>query len=99
MLSRARCGDPKVIAPLRGLQSGFTKYCCFLCLWDSRDVHGLYNVKQWPSGEHFIPGKFNVKFGALVEANRVVFPQLHIKLRLIKSFVKLLNPLGQWCNN
>lgn len=29
------CGDLKVIALLLGLQGGFTKFCCFLCLWDS----------------------------------------------------------------
>ena len=32
------CGDLKVIGLLMGMQAGFTKYCCFLCLWDSRDV-------------------------------------------------------------
>ena len=30
------CGDLKVIALLLGLQQGFTKYCCFICEWDSR---------------------------------------------------------------
>jgi hypothetical protein len=30
------CWDLKVIA-LFGLQLGYTKYCCFLCEWDSRD--------------------------------------------------------------
>ncbi|XP_039304135.1 uncharacterized protein LOC120357539 [Solenopsis invicta] len=32
------CGDLKVIGLLVGMQSGFTKFCCFLCLWDSRAV-------------------------------------------------------------
>ena len=38
------CGDLKVIAILMGLQAGFTKYCCFLCLWDSRatEHHFIY---------------------------------------------------------
>ena len=31
------CGDLKVIALLLGLQLGYTKSCCFLCEWDSRD--------------------------------------------------------------
>jgi hypothetical protein len=31
------CGDLKVIALLLRLQLGNTKYCCFLCEWDSRD--------------------------------------------------------------
>ena len=28
--------DLKVVAILLGLQQGYTKFCCFLCLWDSR---------------------------------------------------------------
>jgi len=30
------CGDLKVVALLLGMQLGYTKYCCFLCEWDSR---------------------------------------------------------------
>jgi hypothetical protein len=30
------CGDLKIIGFLLGMQGGFTKYSCFLCLWDSR---------------------------------------------------------------
>ena len=28
------CGDLKVIGILMRMQGGFTKHCCFLCLWD-----------------------------------------------------------------
>jgi len=31
------CGGLKVVALLLGMQLGSTKYCCFLCEWDSRD--------------------------------------------------------------
>ncbi|GFY30725.1 uncharacterized protein TNCV_3118851 [Trichonephila clavipes] len=31
------CGDLKVISMLLGQQSGYTKFSCFLCEWDSRD--------------------------------------------------------------
>ena len=31
------CADLKVIAPLLGLQLGYTKFPCFLCEWDSRN--------------------------------------------------------------
>jgi hypothetical protein len=31
------CVDLKIIALLLGLQLGYTKLCCFLCEWDSRD--------------------------------------------------------------
>ena len=30
------CGDFKTLGFLLGLQSGYTKYSCFVCLWDSR---------------------------------------------------------------
>jgi len=30
------CGDLKVVALLLGMQLGYTKYCCFICEWDSR---------------------------------------------------------------
>jgi hypothetical protein len=30
------CCDLKAIALLLGLQKEFTKYCCFICEWDSR---------------------------------------------------------------
>ena len=40
------CGDLKVIGLLLGMQGGFTKYCCFLCLWDSRATSEHYVVKE-----------------------------------------------------
>jgi hypothetical protein len=42
------CGGLKVIGLLQGMQSGCTKFCCFLCKWDSqtRDTH--YKIKDWP---------------------------------------------------
>jgi len=30
------CGDIKVIALLLGIKQRMTKYCCFICEWDSR---------------------------------------------------------------
>jgi hypothetical protein len=29
------CGDLEVIWLFLGIQSGYTKFCCFLCEWDS----------------------------------------------------------------
>jgi len=43
------CGDLKVIALLLGLQQGFTKYCCFICEWDSRARSFHYSRKDWPA--------------------------------------------------
>ena len=40
------CGDFKMLGFLLGLQQGFTKYSCYICLWDSRDVKNHYVKKK-----------------------------------------------------
>jgi len=42
------CGDLKVVSLLMGLQLGYTKYCCFLCEWDSRAKTLHYLKRDWP---------------------------------------------------
>ncbi|GBP67189.1 hypothetical protein EVAR_42068_1 [Eumeta japonica] len=51
------CGDLKVIGMLVGLQGGYTKYCCFLCLWDSRAKQHHYVRKEWPVRNEYIRAK------------------------------------------
>ncbi|ESO05370.1 hypothetical protein HELRODRAFT_171762 [Helobdella robusta] len=50
------CCDLKVAAILTGLQAGYTKYCCFLCKWDSRDRMQHYVKKNWPIRNKMQPG-------------------------------------------
>jgi hypothetical protein len=40
------CGDLKVIAILLGLQLGYTKFCCILSEWDTRDRKTHFVKKQ-----------------------------------------------------
>ena len=84
----------KVIAILLGLQHGYTKYCCFLCEWKSRARHEHYSRKEWPKRSTLIAGTKNVKYTPLVEASKILFPPLHIKLGLMKNFVKAMNQDG-----
>jgi hypothetical protein len=42
------CGDLKVVALLLGTQLEYTKYCSFLCEWDSRKKKNHYVNKLWP---------------------------------------------------
>jgi len=42
------CGDFKMLAFLLGQQGGYTKYSCFLCLWNSRADEQHYSRKLWP---------------------------------------------------
>ena len=41
------CGDLKVMSLLMGLQLGYTKYCCFLCEWNSRAKSLHYLKRGW----------------------------------------------------
>ena len=85
------CGDFKMLGFLLGLQGGYTKYPCFLCLWDSRDRANHYVKREWPTRDDLQPGAHNVKYNALVPVNKILLPPLHIKLGLIKQFVKTLD--------
>ena len=73
------------------MQAGFTKYCCFLCLWDSRAVSQYYKQKYWESKSTFVPGEHSLKENPLVDMNKVLPPPIHIKLGLMKNFVKALH--------
>lgn len=85
------CGDLKMISILLGLQAGYTKHPCFLCLWDSRADDRHYFQKHWPARDALTPGKCNVKSIPLVNPKNILLPPLHIKLGLMKNFVKALN--------
>lgn len=84
------CPDLKVANILLGMQSGYTKYMCFKCLWDSRARDKHYKIKVWPVRDTFEPGKANVEHKPLVDPNKIILPPLHIKLGLIKQFIKKL---------
>ena len=76
---------------LLGQQPGFTKYPCFICKWDSRDRSNHWIKHDWPLRESFIPGYRNILHPAPVGRSNVILPILHIKLGLMKQFVKALN--------
>ena len=88
------CGDFKMINFLIGLQGGYIKYFCFICLWDSRDKINHYKRKNWPLRKDYTPGEYNVANESLVNPKKILMPPLHIKLGLIKQFVKALDKNG-----
>ena len=75
---------------LLGQQSGLTKYSCFKGKWDSRNGSNHWNKRDWPLREFFAPGYRNILHPALVDKSNVIFPTSHIKLGLMKQFVKAL---------
>lgn len=88
------CVDLKMVNFLLGQQGGYTKFPCFLCLWDSRAKNQHWIKKDWPAREALVPGQQNVINPPLVSRDRIILPPLHIKLGLIKQFVKALDKNG-----
>lgn len=85
------CVDLKMVNFLLGQQSGYTKYTCFLCLWDSRDKQNHWVKKEWPKRENMVVGEKNIIHAPLVGREKIIFPPLHVKLGLKKQFVKALD--------
>ena len=84
------CVDLKMVGFLLGLQGGYTKFPCFLCLWVSKARTEHWIKKDWPTRSELVPGSLNVLAPLVVERFKIVFPPLHIKLGIIKQFVKAL---------
>ncbi len=90
------CVDLKMVNFLLGQQSGYTKYPCFLCMWDSRAKEKHYVQNEWPVRELLEPCRAkNVIHEPLVDRDKILFPPLHIKLGLIKQFAKALDKQGK----
>ena len=61
-----------------------------LCLWDSRDCENHWTQKEWPKRDTLKAGMPNVIHEPIVSRDKTIFPPLHIKLGLMKQFVKAL---------
>ena len=81
------CVDFKMVNFLLGQQSGYTKYTCFICLWDSRAKKEHYIRKNWPMRAILKVGEKNIIQPPLVPRDKIILPPLHIKLGLMKQFV------------
>jgi len=88
------CGDLKDVALLLGMQLGYTKHCCFLCEGDSRDKKNHSVNKLWPKRTSLTPGEKNVVNPSLVLPEKSFLLPLHIKLGLMKNFVKGMDKTG-----
>lgn len=61
------CGDLKIIGILMGMHGGSTKYCCFLCTWDSRVSADHYTKQNWNQRIFYEPGINSVQSFSLVD--------------------------------
>ena len=89
------CGDLKVVGIILGFQGGYTKHPCFLCLWDNHANDQYYVRKEWPLREVLKPGSHKILSHPLNEPSKILLPPLHIKLDLMKNFVKALDREGR----
>ena len=88
------CVDLKMVNFLLGQQTGYTKYPCFMCLWDSRAKQQHWTKNCWPTRNALKVGEENFIREPLVEREKIMLPPLHIKLGLIKQFVKAMDKNG-----
>lgn len=91
--------DLKVIALLSGLQTGYTKHMCYLCLWDTRYRYNQYEKRNWETRQEFLLNVANVVHVPLVPKEKILLPPLHIKLGIVKNFLKTLDhqkPAFKW---
>lgn len=84
------CADLKVVSLLRGLQLGYTKNMCYLCQWNTRYADNQYQKRDWRPRQVNIVGQQNVINVPLVPMEKILLPPLHIKLGLVKNFIKAL---------
>lgn len=91
--NRAICVGGKIICFLFGQQRGYTKYLCFLGMWD-----GKAREKHWV--ERNCPPNLISKLAipTLYMSHSLTEIKLHIKLDLMKKFVKALKTEGYWFN-
>ena len=93
---RLICGDLKMVGLVLGLQGRYTKYPCFLCLWDSWADDQHYVRQEWPLRQGLKPSLHNIQSHPLIETNKILLPTLHIKLGIMKNFVKAMDKESNW---
>ncbi|KAF2357257.1 hypothetical protein FHG87_011989 [Trinorchestia longiramus] len=94
-------------AILMVFQDSFTKFPCHVCFWVSRDTMAHYHNRDSGHSEQSLVRKNNVNSEPMLDARKVLFPPLHLKLILMKQlvdphvkiheyFTELLHIICQW---
>ena len=90
------CVDLKMMCLLLDKQCGYTKYPCFLCMWNSRAREKHWIETNWPPRSDLKHGDPNILHDPLVDRKKIIFPPLHIKLGVMKQFVKAFSTYGNF---
>lgn len=83
--------DLNVVAILIGIKQGFSKHQCFLCNSEGRQTKLHYTDHQWKAREDYQVGVASVVNTPLIDKEKVILPPLHIKLGLMRNFVRALD--------
>lgn len=84
------CADLKVVGILCGLKGGYAKHQCFLCNWEGRQTSLHYTDHKWKTRLAITVGKESIINLPLVDTTKIILPPLHIKLGLVKNFIRAL---------
>jgi hypothetical protein len=84
------CGDLKVLCMLLGQQADYTKYPSIMCEGDSRAISQYWEQEHWTTWISVEPGSKNNLRKSLVDPKKILLPPIHIKLGIMKGFVKAL---------
>ena len=91
--------DFKRVNFLSGQQGDYTNHPCFLCYWYSHATDQHWVKKDWPAREDFAVGDKNITNEPTVNWDRIILPPPHIKLGLMKQFVKTIDKDGDCFNS
>ena len=73
-----------------GAQIRILRISCFFCEWEGRKKNLHYTDYKWKRRTTHTKGDPCIDFQPLVPASVIILPPLHIKLGLVKNFLKSL---------
>jgi hypothetical protein len=85
---------PEGTVSVDGSPTEIQEVLLFLCEWDSRAKTLYYLKRNWPQRKSLNVGEENVQHPELAEWHKILLPPLHIKLGLMKNFVKAMGRTG-----
>ncbi|GBO23367.1 hypothetical protein AVEN_52494-1 [Araneus ventricosus] len=77
-----------MLTMLLGQKAGYKEFPCFLCLWDIRPSDLHWTKTDWSLRGVLTPGGKKFINTTLVPPENVLLPPIHIKLGLMKQFIK-----------
>lgn len=91
--------DLKIVAVLMGMKPGYCRMQCYMCKWEGRkdNLHWNFtNGYEWPTRESYeINEHESIVNEPLIDPKNIIIPPLHVKLGLVKNFIKALGEPGR----